>query len=61
MTIYDRWGEKIFETDNTSLPWDGHVSGSDKVAEAGVYVYRVKFNDSRYTNSVIVGSVTLVR
>ncbi len=61
MTIYNRWGEKVFETTDTSLPWDGNVNGSAKIAETGVYVYRIRFKDSRYTSNVLVGSVTLVR
>ncbi len=60
MSIYNRWGEKVFETDNTSLPWDGRVRASGKVV-AGVYVYKITFKDSRYTKDELVGSVTIVK
>ncbi len=61
MTIYNRWGERIFETDNTSLPWGGQANSGSKVAEAGVYVYLIRFQDSNYSDKQIVGSVTLIR
>jgi len=67
MILYMKWlyltggGDKVFETIGTSLPWTGQVDGSNTVAEAGVYVYRIRFRDRRYTSDVLVGSVTLVR
>jgi hypothetical protein len=61
MIIYNRWGEKIFETDNSSLSWGGQDNNSGKMAECGVYVYRIQFLDTRYSNKTIVGAVTLVR
>ncbi len=61
MEIYNRWGEKIFETINTSYPWYGQVNDGTKIAEAGVYVYRITFQNPHFTNKVLVGSVALIR
>ena len=42
MIIYDRWGEKIYETTNYSIDdpkkygWDGTVKGTNKIAEFGI-------------------------
>ena len=35
--IYDRWGEKVFETENPDICWDGTFRG--KPMNSGVYVY----------------------
>lgn len=39
--IYDRWGTKVFETDDIEQAWDGKYNGS--YAPQGVYVYFLKF------------------
>jgi gliding motility-associated-like protein len=38
--IYNRWGEKVFETNNPAVCWDGKYKGND--AERGNYVYFIK-------------------
>ncbi len=38
LTIFDRWGESIFETDNFFKGWNGIVNGN-KPANTGVYVW----------------------
>ena len=35
--IYNRWGEKIFESQDLSTPWDGKVNG--KVVQDGLYFH----------------------
>ncbi len=57
--IFNRWGEKVFESTNYLQGWDGTYKGVK--SERGVYVYTVKivFNDD--TNRDIKGSVTLLR
>jgi gliding motility-associated-like protein len=35
--IYDRWGEKVFETTDLSTGWDGKLDG--KVMNPAVFVY----------------------
>ena len=44
LTIFNRWGQRIFETTNASEGWDGRYKGF--YAPAGVYVYHIKFNIS---------------
>lgn len=39
-TIFNRWGKKLFETDDPAVGWDGKVGG--KVVPAGVYFYVIK-------------------
>jgi gliding motility-associated-like protein len=39
-SIYDRWGEKVFETTNPADAWDGTYKG--KVMNTAVFVYRLE-------------------
>jgi gliding motility-associated-like protein len=41
--IFDRWGEKLFDTDILFKPWDGFYKGT-RVQE-GVYVWKLFFKD----------------
>lgn len=39
--IYNRWGEKVFETDNITQGWNGTGRGSE--APSGVYTYVIDY------------------
>lgn len=58
LQIYDRWGEKVFESNQPDFKWDGTVSGS--APQSGVYLYQFQAKDIE-TGRVIStsGSVTL--
>ncbi|WP_320053996.1 PKD domain-containing protein [uncultured Acetobacteroides sp.] len=59
LLIYNRWGEKLFESDEIGKGWDGYYKG--KLCEQGVYVYRAT---GRFTNGKtfdLRGDVTLLR
>jgi FOG: PKD repeat len=59
LQIYNRWGERLFESNDVSKGWDGYYKG--KFCEQGVYVYRAT---GRFTNGKtfdIRGDVTLLR
>jgi gliding motility-associated-like protein len=56
--IYNRFGEKIFETNNITKGWDGKIRGSD--APTGSYVYIIKAKDIN-GEVLIKGTVMLVR
>jgi len=43
--IFNRWGQRIFETKNISEGWDGTYNGQE--AQTGGYVYRIKFTDPK--------------
>lgn len=61
LLIYNRWGEKVFETDDPSLGWDGTFRGTQ--CPAGVYVYSSTFGLSLRTddNGKKDGVVMLIR
>jgi gliding motility-associated-like protein len=39
--IYNRWGNRVFETTNPTKDWDGKLNG--KLVETGVYTYFLRF------------------
>ena len=58
-TIYDRWGEQVFETTDLNKGWDGMYKG--KKAKADVFDYYLKavcYDKSKYTHK---GNITLIR
>jgi gliding motility-associated-like protein len=61
MLIFDRWGLKIFETDNVQKPWDGKVEGKDNLCQNDVYVYMVKIRDVQGEMHDYTGRVSIVK
>jgi gliding motility-associated-like protein len=64
MTIFNRWGMVIYETNDYSKGWDGTMNNSPQ--PMGVYTYMIKM--SIYSNSyspanalIFTGTVTLLR
>lgn len=57
--IYDRWGEKVFETTDKSACWDGTYKG--KPLNNATFVYYIK--GTKYDDSVIErkGNITLIK
>jgi len=57
--IYDRWGNKMFESDSPEIGWDGNHNGA--AMNTGTYMYYAKA--TLYDGSTIEkhGNVTLVR
>jgi gliding motility-associated-like protein len=49
-SIFNRWGELIFSTDNTDTYWDGTFKGN-KVAD-GLYTYKLIYNTRILTGTV---------
>jgi gliding motility-associated-like protein len=58
-SVFDRWGEKVFESNDPNFKWDGTYR--DVMEKPGVFVYHldITFNDG--TSAHNRGSVTLLR
>ncbi|MDQ3071973.1 MAG: gliding motility-associated C-terminal domain-containing protein [Bacteroidota bacterium] len=39
MVIYNRWGERLFETENMDIGWDGKFRG--QIVQEGMYIYKI--------------------
>ena len=59
MSIFDRWGQRVFHTTNTEDTWDGTVKGK-KVAPNTVYSYRVIVRDFTGQEFEFIGHVTVL-
>jgi gliding motility-associated-like protein len=61
LSIYNRWGQMIFETTNINNGWDGTYQGSQCMK--GAYVYRIVYEElgQQPLSSKVEGTVMLVR
>jgi gliding motility-associated-like protein len=62
LMIFNRWGELIFESYNSTIGWDGTYPEDGKLAQDGVYVWKIEFketmSDKRHK---LIGHVTLLK
>jgi gliding motility-associated-like protein len=58
-SIYDRWGQLIFETTDFTKGWDGTRGG--KIAMEGVYAYVIVYTSSKGEFFERKGTVTLLK
>jgi gliding motility-associated-like protein len=61
MTIWNRWGELVFETESPTEAWNGRAQNTGGVSPAGVYVYRVTFTGPRGDKYDFKGFATIIR
>jgi len=61
LQIFNRWGQKLFETNDLSKGWDGTFNG--KKEPVGIYIYLLQFknshNDKNYKTAK--GTVAIIR
>ncbi len=60
LQVFNRWGEKVFESPDYTMAWDGTYKGTAQ--EPGVYVYQLKvsWKDGHFDSSY-KGSLTLFK
>jgi gliding motility-associated-like protein len=60
MTVFNRWGEILFESYNATYGWDGTFGGD--IVEEGIYLWKIEFKDAytdkRYSQ---IGHILLMR
>ncbi|MFK7950211.1 MAG: gliding motility-associated C-terminal domain-containing protein [Saprospiraceae bacterium] len=63
LSIYDRWGNRVFMTTDLNQGWDGTIRGEE--AAQGVYVWQMIFTtmdeSGVMVNQIDAGDVTLIR
>jgi gliding motility-associated-like protein len=57
--IFNRWGQKLFQTNNPEEGWNGEIIGGQ--APAGVYVYLLRYRSTSGTQFERKGILTLIR
>ena len=57
--IFNRWGQKIFETADMGKGWDGSYNGIDQPADIYVWIISIINTDGRKES--IKGTVALIR
>ncbi|NQX97113.1 MAG: gliding motility-associated C-terminal domain-containing protein, partial [Flavobacteriales bacterium] len=58
--IYNKWGQKIFETKDVNEAWNGRMNNSGEMSQAGVYVYLIQFVSAKGEEFSKRGIVTLI-
>ncbi|MFL5764615.1 MAG: gliding motility-associated C-terminal domain-containing protein [Bacteroidia bacterium] len=59
MMIFDRWGEKVFETNDKNSGWDGKYKGD--IAEPQVFVYKIFISFANGEEHKYTGPLTLIK
>jgi gliding motility-associated-like protein len=57
--VWNRWGQKVFETSNRLQGWDGRVKGVVQPMDVYAYTLDVEFFDG--TKTTKTGDITLIR
>lgn len=60
MSIYNRWGERIYENNSPYEAWNGRKFNTGEYCQAGVYVVVVRFKGPRGEIEEIKGFATIV-
>jgi len=60
-TIWNRWGELVFETTNINKGWNGQKGNIGRDSPAGVYVYVLSYRTPRREKVLLEGFATLIR
>jgi len=61
MSVYNRWGEKIFSTDNINNGWDGTFKNELCKSEVYLYIINYKTDETPTQNIRKSGNVFLIR
>jgi len=59
MEIFDRWGVKVFNSEDITVAWDGSMKG--KVAKDNTFVYKVVVTDKNNNKKEYTGHVSLMK
>jgi gliding motility-associated-like protein len=62
LTVFNRWGEIIFESYNAAIGWDGTYPNGGELCQDGVYVWRIEFGETKSDKRIVEqGHVTLLK
>ena len=58
-SIYNRYGQKVFETDDQNIGWDGTFNGRDE--NSGVFAWLLEYQLVNGRTGLLKGNTTLIR
>ncbi|OFY86487.1 MAG: hypothetical protein A3F72_14975 [Bacteroidetes bacterium RIFCSPLOWO2_12_FULL_35_15] len=61
LLIFDRWGNKIFKTNDLYEGWNGAINNHGDVVQEDVYVYHVNYRDLKGRKKKLIGHVSMVK
>ncbi len=64
LTVYNRWGQPVFQTTDPAINWNGNLNNGDQPVAGGIYYYICKVDFIRFTGiqqDVLKGSLTVIR
>ena len=61
LVIFDRWGNKVFESNDYKKGWNGKMKNSNTIAQEDVYVWTVKLSDFNHQQHDYFGRVILLK
>ena len=61
-SIWNRWGKKLFETQDPNIGWDGYCSNEkDGKCQQGGYLYKLSYSDMYGAFRDTMGTFMLIR
>ena len=61
MSIYNRWGDLVYTSDDVHLGWDGKSQTSGEIMPSGFYVYKIMLQDYNNKTWVYSGEINLIK
>ncbi len=61
LLIYNRWGQKIFESKRPEAGWNGTYFNAGEIVESGIYVYLLHYINTEGRTQTKKGTVALIR
>jgi len=59
MAVFNRWGERVFETFDKDFAWDGTYKGVK--LQSGVYPYYIKYKGKKTVRKLVKGTINVMR
>lgn len=62
LRIFDRWGNLVFQTNKSDVPWTGNVDGGSYYVQPDTYVWRIDVKDLEIADfRTFGGHITVIR
>lgn len=60
-SVWNRWGDRIFETDDVRIGWNGQRNNTGEFAQPGMYSFIINFTNNSGKPDLLKGHFTLIR